>query len=635
MLVPMSKVNIVGHRLSLDATLTALHRGKRVQVIDVNDDSGVRLPPLTVDDRQLRTTEDLRYLRARLDALLRLLPEMEKEHPGQPVPEVDFDVLRAEVDEAGPEIEALLGELDGLRRESETLPKHLETLGRLLPLLPDMTGLEGYETTALLVDARHATILGELNAHLTTELEGNFEMVSDRVDSRTIGAVVIYPRHASQLVLGRLGHEQVSRVRLPGQYEAMPFRQAMVAMESRRVELPAAIETAEDAVTDFVRAHPHWAGGRRAVAARLEQLSAIRSLGATPHTFVLSGWVPTEELADLRDDLQREVGREVVVHEADIESDEEPPVLLRNPRPVRPYESLVKLLQIPRYGTLDPATLMLIFLPLFFGMMLGDVVYGAIIVLGAWLLRRRLGTVGFAHDLDRVLMLSGVWTVIWGFVYGEFLGDLGNRLFGFEPLWINREEAIEPLLLFALAVGAVHITLGLVLGVWQAYQVKDRRKLGERIGMLLALIALFAITGVAAGMLPDQFMTPAIAGVIVGLVLLIAAGGVMGLLLGPLEVMGTIGNVLSYLRIAAIGLASVYLARVANELGFAAPVWLGIIVATLFHALNLVLGVFSPTIQALRLHYVEFFGKFYESGGKAFRPFGGDEKDPLRPTYQR
>ena len=123
-------------------------------------------------------------------------------------------------------------------------------------------------------------------------------------------------------------------------------------------------------------------------------------------------------------------------------------------------------------------------------------------------------------------------------------------------------------------------------------------------------------------------MTPAIALAIVGLVLLIASGGLMGLLMGPLEVMGTIGNVLSYLRIAAIGLASVYLARVANELGAAGPLWIGLIVATLFHALNLVLGVFSPTIQALRLHYVEFFGKFYESGGKAFHPFGVGPEGP-------
>lgn len=615
-------------------TLTALHRAKRVQVIDVTDDSGVHLPPLTVDEKRLHTIEDLRYLRARLDALLRLLPAFDI-GATEVATEIDFEHLKAEVQEAGPKVEELLGRLDGLRRESETLPRHLELLSRLLPLLPDMTGLEGYETTALLVDARHAVVLGELNDHLTTELEGNFEMVSDRIDSRTIGAIVIYPKHRSQQVQRLLGHEQVSRVRLPGQYEALPFRQALVAMERRLEDLPASIEEAEDAVTDFVRSHPHWADSRQAVVARLEQLSAIRSLGATPHTFVLSGWVPTEEIEELRAELDTEVGQEVVVHEAEIESGEEPPVLLSNPELARPFESFLKLLQIPRYGTLDPAKLMLVFLPLFFGIMLGDVVYGTVVVLVAWLVKRRIRTEGFAHDLVRILMLSGAWAVVWGVVYGEYLGDLGRRVFGLEPIWIDREEAIEPLLLFALAIGAVHVTLGLVLGVWQAYKGKDRRKLGERIGMLAALIALFAIAGAAAGMLPDQLMTPAIAAAIVGMVILIASGGVMGLLMGPLEVMGTIGNVLSYLRIAAIGLASVYLARVANELGAAAPLWLGIIVASLLHALNLVLGVFSPMIQALRLHYVEFFGKFYESGGKAFRPFGADNTDPLRPTYQR
>jgi V/A-type H+-transporting ATPase subunit I len=218
--------------------------------------------------------------------------------------------------------------------------------------------------------------------------------------------------------------------------------------------------------------------------------------------------------------------------------------------------------------------------------------------------------------------------VVWGVIYGEYLGDLGRRWLGLQPLWIDRETAIEPLLLFALAVGAVHIVLGLALGVWQAIQIGDRHKLGERVGMLVALVALFVITGAAADALPSGFMTPAIALAIVGLVLLIASGGLMGLLMGPLEVMGTIGNVLSYLRIAAIGLASVYLARVANELGAAGPLWIGLIVATLFHALNLVLGVFSPTIQALRLHYVEFFGKFYESGGKAFHPFGVGSEGP-------
>lgn len=140
--------------------------------------------------------------------------------------------------------------------------------------------------------------------------------------------------------------------------------------------------------------------------------------------------------------------------------------------------------------------------------------------------------------------------------------------------------------------------------------------------MLLGLISLFLIVAVAVEYLPQGFMTPAIAGMIVGIILLGSSLGWLGLVMGPIEFIGLVGNVLSYLRIAAIGLASVYLAKVANDLaGMAGSLLVGIILATLIHALNLVLAAFSPTIHSLRLHYVEFFRKFYEGGGRAYRPF--------------
>jgi V/A-type H+-transporting ATPase subunit I len=108
----------------------------------------------------------------------------------------------------------------------------------------------------------------------------------------------------------------------------------------------------------------------------------------------------------------------------------------------------------------------------------------------------------------------------------------------------------------------------------------------------------------------------------IGIVLLGSSLGWLGLLMGPIEFIGLIGNVLSYLRIAAIGLASVYLAKVANDVaGMVGNLFVGILLAVLLHALNLVLGAFSPTIHSLRLHYVEFFRKFYEGGGREYEPF--------------
>jgi V/A-type H+-transporting ATPase subunit I len=258
------------------------------------------------------------------------------------------------------------------------------------------------------------------------------------------------------------------------------------------------------------------------------------------------------------------------------------------------------------------------------GAMVGDIGYGLLLLGLSLAVRRRYGAGSPAvRDLSRVFLAGAVWAVVFGCLFGEAFGDVGRKL-GLPALWFYRggPHAVEPLLLFSLALGATHIVLGLLLGLWQSARTRRPAELLERSGSLVALSGVFALAGVAAGRLGGAAALPAAAAIIVGLGLLIAPRGVMGLIMGPLEFVGTIGNVLSYLRVGAVGLASTYLALVANQLGALGPLWLGLLIATFFHVLNLALASFSPMIQALRLHYVEFFSKFYEGGGKPFRPFG-------------
>ena len=266
--------------------------------------------------------------------------------------------------------------------------------------------------------------------------------------------------------------------------------------------------------------------------------------------------------------------------------------------------------------------MMAFFMPIFFGMMLGDIGYGVVLLLIMLVLLRRFRQ-GMARQLLMVLAFGSGWAIVFGFAFGELFGTLGEEL-GIHALLFDRasREHVVSLLVLSVGVGAVHLLLGLVLGVWQAWQHRHRSHLLERGGMLIGLVALFLIVGVAVEMLPSGLMTPAVAALVVGVVLLSASMGWLGLLMGPLEFVGLIGNLLSYLRIAAIGLASVYLALVANEIaGMVGSLVVGIIIAVLIHALNIVLGAFSPSIQSLRLQYVEFFRKFYQGGGRPYEPF--------------
>jgi V/A-type H+-transporting ATPase subunit I len=378
---------------------------------------------------------------------------------------------------------------------------------------------------------------------------------------------------------------------------------------------------------------PHEEGWRKQLAglrAELDQLEAVGLAGGTSRTFVVACWTPKNELARLRAELEKRVGDAVVVEELPSNRyDEKTPVLMKNAKVAKPFEFLVKFMDLPKSGTLDPTGLMTLFLPLIFGAMVADIVYGLLLLVVAIVVKRRYREPGAVRDLSSVLLVGSVWSIIFGFVFGEALGNLGKDLLGYDfALWFYRPDGLVPLLIFAIALGATHVVLGLLLGIWQGFQERHRGEVMERFGTLLAITGVFGLAGLAAGMLPGGTVTPAVAAIVVGLVLMMVSHGRMGLLMGPLELIGAIGNILSYLRIAAVGLASAYLAIVANEFATVGPLWLGIIIAAFFHALNLALAGFSPMIQAMRLHYVEFFSKFYAGGGKAFRPFGSRATPP-------
>jgi V/A-type H+-transporting ATPase subunit I len=173
-----------------------------------------------------------------------------------------------------------------------------------------------------------------------------------------------------------------------------------------------------------------------------------------------------------------------------------------------------------------------------------------------------------------------------------------------------------------IGVGVLHIVLGLFIGLANAIQHRNKTHILEKGGMLLGLAGLLLLVGKILHLAPVSFTIPSYIMLAAGIGLLGASYGKTGVILGPIEFIGLLGSILSYLRIAALGLASVFLAKVANDMvGMIGNVIVGIIVAVVIHSLNLIMGAFSPTIQSLRLQYVEFFRRFYEGGSNAFLPF--------------
>jgi V/A-type H+/Na+-transporting ATPase subunit I len=631
-LVAMTNVQIVGRKRDVEPVLGRLYRLGLLELVSALDDPALELAPLPGEDERAERGQAQRLLLAQLEGLLTLVADSTV---GTAVVEASssYDV-GSELKTLMPLIEPLSARVEDLRTELAVLPRYIEPLRRLLPLVPELAELDESEieslqlrAVALVLNTTEETVVDVLREALRAELGDRFVLVSVRVDPGAIGCVIVTPRAAAQGVEAVLGRERVRPVPLPSRYENLSFRGAVAAMESRLREIPAELDQAQAELRSLLAPRvASWRAARRRLLADIEQLEAVAQAGATDRTFVIRGWTPRERVPELRLELERAAGGELALDELSTPSEVEPPVLMRNRRLARPFEFLVRLFDLPHAGTLDPTLLVALFLPLMVGVMVGDIVYGTLLLAIALYVRRRFAPGSAAvRDLCRVFIAGALWAIVFGVLFGEALGDVGHKL-GLHALWFYRggPDAVQPLLLFSLALGAAHVVLGQLLGMWQSLSARRTMELVNRFGSLLALGGVAALAGVAANRVPGGALASLLAGGVVaaGLVLLIAGRGALGFVMGPLEFVGTLGNVLSYLRLAAVGLASTYLAMVANSLAILGPIWLGVFIGLFFHSLNLGLASFSPMIQALRLHYVEFFSKFYEGGGKRFRPFG-------------
>jgi V/A-type H+-transporting ATPase subunit I len=630
----MAKVRILGPKRQLEDALEELHRLELVHLADVEEE-GYAVEPLPAGARRSARADELRFLAAELEALLDLIgPDgAHREARADLVPgAVDVGAIRESLADVVPGVERLQARLEALRDEEVVLPRYVEPLERLLPLVPELAHMDEedldrlrLDTVALVLNTDDESLIEALRDELAAEIGGRFELVHEKIEAGVIGCVLVFTHDDSGVVHALLGKEHVRHVALPEEYDKHSLAATVSMMHGRIAEVPGEILSTEKQLEAVLRPHEEeWRTQLAGLRAELDQLEAVGLAGGTSRTFVVACWTPKNELARLRAELEKRLGEAVVVEELPGDRhDTRAPVLMKNARVAKPFEFLVKFMDLPRSGTLDPTGLMTLFLPIIFGAMVADIVYGLLLLIVAIAVKRRHKEPGAVRDLSSVLLVGSVWSVVFGFVFGEALGNLGKDVLGYDfAWWFYRPDGLVPLLVFAVTLGATHIVLGLLLGIWQGFQERHRGEVMERFGTLLAITGVFGLAGLAAGMLPGGAVTPAVAAIVVGLVLMMVSHGRMGLLMGPLELIGVLGNILSYLRIAAVGLASAYLAIVANEFAAVGPLWLGVIIAAFFHALNLALAGFSPMIQAMRLHYVEFFSKFYAGGGREFRPFG-------------
>ena len=513
-----------------------------------------------------------------------------------------------------------------LRLSITTLDRYAKILNIIQPIEHEIPVLENYEVTILLIQKEFADVLTLIREEMEKITWNRFEMSSTSVDEETLATLMIFHKRYSQQVHSFIFSVNVNEVRLPQEYMGKPFYEMFAGIETDKFQKNEEIKLIDEKLAKLSNTwYQELAVLKKTFEDISEELVEFNKFGHSDFTFVVMGWVPKKFFQRLKDTLANEYGDRVVIRELDVNAEEmeKAPTFYDNPRWVRPFQAIMGLVRTPKYKEIDPSPFIAVFFPLFFGIMVGDIGYGLVILAFALIMKNKFGTLEFVRNFGDILILSSISTIFFGFIYGEFFGDFGEMMGWIHPVeflgvsW-NRLEAIIPMLIFALVIGVIHIFLGLTIGIVNEITRKNKKHIAEKVGMLLALSGLILIIFFAIEMIPAWTFYPAVVIFIIALVLIIYGAGAMG----PMEIMSSVGNILSYARLMAIGLASVILAFVANKLGEEMEILaVGILIAVLLHALNIILAMFSPSIHSIRLHLVEFFSKFYKGGGTAYKPF--------------
>lgn len=371
--------------------------------------------------------------------------------------------------------------------------------------------------------------------------------------------------------------------------------------------------------------------------AELQRIRSKRLLVDERNLFVLEGWMEESKVDDIQKVLEERITPDnfaLVVDDVQDDENKKVPIVLKNNKFIAPFENITAMYSLPKYNEIDPTPFLAPFYLLFFGMMLADLGYGLLLFAATAVAMKFFH---FEKSMKKNLMffhLLSYPTMMWGLIYGSFFGlELPFVL-------LSTMDDVNTILLLSVIFGVIQILLGLGLKAYLLFRDKDvLGAISDGVGWIVIFVGLIILI-LASMVFPNAFLATLGKGVAIGGVMAIliasslsatnkAAGFGIGLY-NLYGITGYVGDIVSYTRLMALGVSGASIALAFNMIiDFLPPVarvTVGVVLFIVLHMVNLGLSLLSAYVHGARLIFVEFFGKFYEGGGKPLDPLTTSEE---------
>ena len=347
----------------------------------------------------------------------------------------------------------------------------------------------------------------------------------------------------------------------------------------------------------------------------------------TKNISILSGYIESRKIKNLKKQIKMK-NLNIEIEEIKIlKNDKNIPTILNNPKSIESFEDILNLYSYPKFNEINPTFLIFLTFPLFFGFILGDVIYGLITLILFSLLKISATK---SRNFYTILQFSAISSIIFGWIFGEFLGfephNIGFLETGTHYGFFLRFTDPNTLLVVAIIFGFIHITISYLLGFINELKHSLKSAIFNKLSWIILEIGiLFFVVNYLEPQILYLYLGILISSI--SIIMIYIGHGFLGII----ELPSLIINILSYARLMAIGISSIAIAILVNKYSFIFfeggifSIIGGILLFTIGHIFNLVLGNFEAFIQTLRLQYVESFSKFYQGEGKKFIPFGEKE----------